>query len=99
MGIWRKRNGGEKVEQEESEKLVKVQLSKKSGEPILGFTAPKGGDQAARLRVQARELRAMAGKLERMADEMERKAAGGKTIRIVRKIFHRGASDGTGSGR
>ena len=95
MGIWRKRNGGEKVEQEESEKLVKVQLSKKSGEPILGFTAPKGGDQAARLRVQARELRAMAGKLERMADDMEKKAAGGKAFRFVEKMFRRGGESRT----
>lgn len=90
MRLWRKRNGGEKVEQEESGKLVKVQLSKKSGEPILGFTSPKGEDQAERLRVQAKELRAMALKLERMAGEMERKAAGGKAIRLVEKVFRRG---------
>ncbi len=90
MRIWRKRKGEEKVEQEESGKLIKVQLSKKSGEPILGFTSPKGEDQAARLRVQARDLRAMAGKLERMADEMERKAPGGKAIRLVEKVLRRG---------
>ncbi len=99
MRIWRKRKQGEKVEREESGKLVKVQLSKKSGEPILGFTSAKGEDQAARLRAQARDLRAMAGKMERMADEMEKKAAEGKAIRFVRKIFLRGATDGTGSGR
>jgi hypothetical protein len=91
MRFWRKRNaGGEKVEQEEAGKLVKVQLSKKSGEPILGFTSPKGEDQAGRLRLQAKELRAMAVKLERMADEMERKAAGGKALRLVEKVFRRG---------
>ncbi|HBX43013.1 MAG TPA: hypothetical protein DEH27_04055 [Deltaproteobacteria bacterium] len=90
MRLWRKRNGGEKVEQEESGKLLKVQLSKKSGEPILGFTSPKGEDQAGKLRVQAKELRAMALKLERMAGEMERKAAGGKAIRLVEKVFRRG---------
>jgi len=90
MGIWRKRKGEEKVEQEESGKLIKVQLSKKSGEPILGFTSPKGEDQAARLRAQARELRAMAGRLDRMADEMGRKGTGGKAIRLVEKVFRRG---------
>ena len=90
MRIWRKRNSGEKVEQEEAGKLVKVQLSKKSGEPILGFTSPKGEDQAGRLRLQAKELRAMAVKLERMADEMERKSVGGKAVRLVEKVFRRG---------
>lgn len=90
MRIWRKRQEGEKVEQEESGNLVKVQLSKKSGEPIIGFTSPKGGDQAERLRVQAKELRAMAGKLERMADDMERKASGGKAFRFVEKVFRKG---------
>ncbi len=56
MGIWRKRKKEEedKMEREDTGKLVKVQLSKKSGEPILGFTSPKGEDQAERLRAQAR---------------------------------------------
>jgi len=99
MREWRKRKRDEKVEQEESGKFMKVQLSKKSGEPILGFTSPKGEDQAVRLRAQAEELRNMAKKLERMADEMEKGARGGKAIRFVRKILRRGALDGTGSGR
>ena len=98
MRFWKVRKRGEKVEQEESGKLVSVQLSRKSGEPILGFTSRKGEDQAGRLRAQARELRAMAEKLERMAEEMEKKAAGGKTVRFVRKIFGKGASGGTGIG-
>jgi hypothetical protein len=99
MKLWRKREREEKVEREDTGKLVKVQLSKKSGEPILGFTSPKGEDQAERLRGQARELRAMAEKLERMANEMEVKTTGGKGIRFVRKMLRRGAPDGTGSDR
>jgi hypothetical protein len=101
MKMWRKREREEKekVEREESGKLIKVQLSKKSGEPILGFTSPKGEDQAGRLRAQAEELRNMAKKLERMADEMEGSAPGGKAGRFVRKVFRRGAPDGKGSGR
>lgn len=90
MVMWRKGKRGEKVEQEESGKLLKVQLSKKSGEPILGFTSPKGEDQAGRLRAQAEELRNMAKKLERMADEMEKGARGGKAIRFVQKVFRKG---------
>lgn len=99
MVMWRKQKREEKVEREESGKLVSLKLSKKTGDPILGFTSPKGEDQAGRLRAQAIELRDMAKKLERMADEMERKATGGKTTRFIRKIFRRGAIDGTGTGR
>ncbi|MGB3398709.1 MAG: hypothetical protein WBA34_00900 [Candidatus Deferrimicrobiaceae bacterium] len=90
MKMWRKREREEKVEREEAGKLVKVQLSKKSGEPILGFTSPKGEDQAERLRAQAKELREMAKKLERMAEEMDKSTPGGKAVRLVRKIFKRG---------
>ena len=92
MGMWRKGKGEEKekVEREESGKLINIQLSKKSGEPVLGFTSPKGEDQARRLRVQAEELRNMAKKLERLADEMEGSAPGRKAVRLVRKVFQRG---------
>jgi hypothetical protein len=78
MGIWRKRNKEEgKVEREESGKLINVRLSKKTGEPILGFSSRKGEDQARRLRIQAEELRNMARRLERLADEMEKSRPGG----------------------
>lgn len=90
MGIWGKRKGGVRVEREESGKLVSLKLSKKSGEPILGFTSPGGEDQAKRLKAQAAELREMAERLERMAEEMERKARGGKAARFLRKIFRKG---------
>ena len=92
MGMWKKGKGEEKekVEREESGKLINIQLSKKSGEPVLGFTSPKGEDQARRLRVQAEELRNMAKKLERIADEMEGSPPGGKAVRLVRKVFQRG---------
>jgi hypothetical protein len=101
MRMWRKRKREEteKVEREESGKLVNIQLSKKSGEPVLGFTSPKGEDQARKLREQAEDLRNMAKKLERLAGEMERSAPGGKAGRLVRKVFRRGAPDGKGSGR
>jgi hypothetical protein len=101
MRIWgkRKKEEKEKVEREESGKLIQIQLSKKSGEPILGFTSPRGEDQARRLRAQAEDLRNMAKKLERIADEMERSAPGGKAVRLVRKVFRRGVPDGKGSGR
>ncbi len=101
MGIWKKRKNeeAEKVEREETGKLINIQLSKKSGEPVLGFSSPKGEDQARRLRAQAEELRNMARKLERLADEMERSTPGGKAIQLVRKIFRRGASDGKRTGR
>ena len=94
MRIWRKgkkekKEEKEKVEREESGKLIQIQLSKKSGEPILGFTSPRGEDQARRLRAQAEDLRNMAKKLERIADEMERSAPGGKAVRFVRKVFQR----------
>jgi hypothetical protein len=91
MKIWRKGKGEEKekVEREESGKLVNIQLSKKSGEPILGFTSPKGEDQARKLREQAEDLRNMARKLERIAGEMEGSAPGGKAVRLVRKVFQR----------
>ncbi|MGA7104298.1 MAG: hypothetical protein WBX49_03040 [Candidatus Deferrimicrobiaceae bacterium] len=87
MKMWRKREREEKVEREEAGKLVKVQLSKKSGEPILGFTSPKGEDQAERLRAQAKELREMAKKLERMAEEMDRSALAGAGSWLLRKVF------------
>ncbi len=92
MGFWKKRKKEEegKVEREESGKLINIQLSKKSGEPVLGFSSPKGEDPVRRLRVQAEELRNMARKLERLADEMERSTPGGKAARLVRKIFQRG---------
>lgn len=90
MGIWGKRKGGIRVEREETGKLVSLKLSKKSGEPILGFTSPSGADQAERLKAQAAELREMAEKLERMAEEMEKKGRGGKAARILRKIFRKG---------
>jgi hypothetical protein len=101
MKMWRKRKRGEteKVEREESGKLVNIQVSKKSGEPVLGFTSPKGEDQTRKLREQAEDLRKMAKKLERLADEMERSAPGGKATRLVHKVFRRGAPDGKGSGR
>jgi hypothetical protein len=91
MVMWRKQNREEKVEREESGKLISLKLSKKSGEPILGFTSPSGEDQTKRLRAQAAELREMAEKLERMAEEMERKAQGGKAARFLGRIFRRGA--------
>lgn len=89
MGIWRKRKKEEedKVEREDTGKLVKVQLSKKNGEPILGFTSPKGEDQAERLRAQAKDLREMAKRLERMAEEMERNASAGAGRWLLRKVF------------
>jgi hypothetical protein len=89
MGIWRKRKKEEenKMEREDAGKLVKVQLSKKSGEPILGFTSPKGEDQAERLRAQAKDLREMAKKLERMAEEMDRSASAGAGRGLFRKMF------------
>lgn len=101
MGIFRKRRKEEagKVEREESGKLINIQLSKKSGEPVLGFSSPKGEDQARRLRGQAEELRNMAKKLERLADEMERSTPSGKAAQLVRKILGRGAPDGKRSGR
>jgi hypothetical protein len=101
MGIWRKRKKeeGDKMEREDTGKLMKMQLSKKSGEPILGFTSPKGADHAEKLRAQAKDLREMAKRLERMANEMEGKITGGKGIRFVRKMLRRGAHDGTGSDR
>ena len=80
-----------KVEREESGKLVNIKLTKKTGEPIIGFTSPRGEDQAKRLRAQADGLREMAEKLERMAEEMERKAQGGKAARFIQRIFRRGA--------
>ena len=101
MGIWRKRKKEEegKVEREESGKLINIQLSRKSGEPVLGFTSSRGENQAQRLRAQAEELRNMARKLERIADDMEKSTPGGKAARLVRKIFGRGAPDGKQSGR
>jgi len=87
MKLWRKREREEKVEREDTGKLVKVQLSKKNGEPILGFTSPKGEDQAERLRAQAQELRQMAKKLERMAEEMDRSASAGAGRWLLRKVF------------
>jgi hypothetical protein len=89
MGIWRKRKKEEedKMEREDVGKMVKVQLSKKSGEPILGFTSPKGEDQAERLRTQAKDLREMAKRLERMSEEMERSASAGAGRRLLRKVF------------
>ena len=98
MKLWRKREREEKVEREDTGKLVKVQLSKKSGEPILGFSSRRGEDQARRLRTQAEELRNMARKLERLADEMEKSSPGGKAVRFVRKVLRRGALDGPGNG-
>ncbi len=101
MGIFRKTRKEEegKVEREESGKLINIKLSRKSGEPVLGFTSSRGEDQAQRLRAQAEELRNMARKLERIADDMEKSAQGGKAARLVRKFFGRGASDGKQSGR
>ena len=101
MRMWRKRKREEKekVEREESGNLVNIQLSKKSGEPVLGFTSARGEDQARKLREQAEDLRNMAKKLERIAHEMEKSAPGGKAVRLVRKVLRRGASDGKGSGR
>ena len=92
MGFFRKRKKKEegKVEREESGKLVSIQLSRKSGEPVLGFTSSRGEDQAQRLRAQAEELRNMARKLERIADDMEKRTPGEKAVRLVRKIFQRG---------
>ena len=92
MGFWKKRMKEEpgKVEREESGKLVNIQLSKKSGEPILGFTSLKGEDQARKLREQAEDLRNMAKKLERIANEMEGSPPGGKAVRLARKVFQRG---------
>lgn len=94
MRMWRKGKGEEKekekVEREESGKLVQIQLSRKSGEPILGFTSPKGEDQARKLRAQAEDLRNMAKKLERIAEEMEGSVPGGKALQLVRKVFQRG---------
>ena len=89
MGIWRKRKkeDADKMEREDTGKLVKVQLSKKSGEPILGFTSPKGEDQAKRLRAQAKDLREMAKRLERMAEEMDRSASAGAGRWLLRKVF------------
>lgn len=100
MGIWRKRNKEEegKVEREESGKLINVRLSKKTGEPILGFSSRRGEDQARRLRRQAEELRNMAKRLERLADEMEKSSPGGKAVRFVRKVLRKGALDGPGNG-
>jgi len=101
MGIWRKRKKVEegKVEREESGKLINIQLSKKSGEPVLGFASPKGEDQAIKLRVQAEELRDMAKKLERLADDMESSTPRGKAVRLVRKVFQRrGPKENKGSG-
>jgi hypothetical protein len=91
MRMWgkRKRGENEKIEREESGKLIKVQLSKKSGEPILGFTSPKGEDQAERLRAQAQELRKMAKRLERMAEEMDRSASAGAGKRLLRRLLQR----------
>ena len=89
MKRWRKRGREEKLEREDVGKMVKVQLSKKSGEPILGFTSPKGQDQAERLRAQAQELRQMAKKLERMAEEMDRSASSGAGKRLLRRLFQR----------
>lgn len=92
MAIWKKRKQEEegKVAKEESGKLINIQLSRKSGEPVLGFTSSRGEDQAKRLRAQAEELRNMARKLERIADDMEKSTPGGTAVRLVRKIFRRG---------
>jgi hypothetical protein len=87
MKMWRKRERVEKVEREDTGKLVKVQLTKKSGEPILGFTSPKGENQAERLRAQAKDLREMAKRLERMAEEMDRSASAGAGRWLLRKVF------------
>jgi hypothetical protein len=100
MGIWRKRKKeeGDKMEREDTGKLINVRLSKKTGEPILGFSSQRGEDQARRLRIQAEELRNMARKLERLADEMEKSSPGGKAVRFVRKVLRKGALDGPGNG-
>jgi len=95
MGIFRKTRKEDegKVEREESGKLINIKLSRKSGEPVLGFTSSRGEDQAQRLRAQAEELRNMARKLERIADDMEKGTPGGKAVRLVRKIFQRGGQN------
>jgi hypothetical protein len=96
MGIWGKKRGGTRVEQEESGKLLSVKLSKKSGEPILGVSLPKSEDRVKKLREQSKELRGMAERLDHMADEMERQVRGGKAIRLFQKVFRRGAWPKTG---
>ena len=91
MGIWGKKKGGVRVEQEESGKLLSVKLSKKSGEPILGVSLPKDEDRVKKLREQSKELRGMADRLDLMADEMERQVRGGKAVRLFQKVFRSGA--------
>jgi hypothetical protein len=91
MRIWRKQGKEVKGAQEESGKLMSVQLSKKSGEPILGVSFPKSEDRVKKLREQSKELRGMAERLDLMADEMERQVRGGKVIRLFQKVFQRRA--------
>ena len=91
MAIWRKRKSDVRVEQEESGKLLRIQLSKNTGEPILGVALPKDEDRVKKLREQSKELRGMADRLDLIAYEMERQVGEGRVVRLFQKVFRSGA--------
>ncbi len=94
MGLFRKKDL--KLRQEENRKHVTLELSRKSGEPVLGYAFPKDvRDRVQKIRDQAQELRVMAERLEQMAIEIEKTAPRGRVERFVGRYFRKRAAPKT----
>ena len=95
MGLFRKKELT--LKQEEDRKHVRLELSKKSGEPVLGYAFPKDiEDRVRKIRDQAKDLRVMAERLDQMAIEIEKAAPRGRMERFVSRYFRKRTTAGTG---
>lgn len=91
MGLFRKKKMT--LKQEEDRKHVRLELSKKTGEPVLGYAFPKDvADRVQKIRDQAKDLRVMADRLDQMADEIEKTAPKGRMERFVSRYFRKRAA-------
>ncbi len=86
MGLFRRKEL--KFKEEENGKHVSLELSNKTGEPVLGYAFPKDvADRAQKIRNQAKDLRIMADRLDRMADEIEKSSLRGRAEKFLKRPF------------
>ena len=95
MGLFRKKELT--LKQEENRRHVRLELSRKTGEPVLGYAFPKDiQDRVQKIRDQAKELRVMAERLDQMAIEIEKSAPRGRLERFASRYFRKRTTAGTG---